>query len=143
MKTIIRNIIAVLIGILVFMFVNGGLGSISNLIIPYPVGTNLETVEGLNAAASLMEAKHYIMPFLSHALGTFFGALAVALIASNHKMKFALSIGFLGLFGGIYAVYLIIAPLWFEITDLLLSYLPMAYLAGILGLKLNSKNKVV
>ena len=42
-----------------------------------------------------------IKNILAHALGTFAGAFLAALIAANHKMKFAPGIGVFFLMGGI------------------------------------------
>lgn len=77
------------------------------------------------------------MPFLAHALGTFVGALVAALIAANRKMLFAIVIGLFNLTGGIVAVTMIPAPMWFNVTDLVLAYIPMAVAGG----KLGSRNK--
>jgi hypothetical protein len=52
-------------------------------------------------------------------------------------MRYAFGIGGWNLFGGIMAATMIPAPLWFILVDLILAYIPMAYLAG----KLVTKNK--
>ena len=77
------------------------------------------------------------MPFLAHALGTFVGALVAAIIAASRKMTFALVIGCVFLLGGIYMVTVLPAPMWLNVADLLLAYIPLAYLAG----KLMARNK--
>ena len=41
----------------------------------------------------LFEPKHFLFPFLAHALGTFAGAWLAAFIAASYKMRFALGIG--------------------------------------------------
>lgn len=130
MKSILRNIFAVLIGIIVGGFVNMGIIMISGSIIPPPEGVDMTTTEGLIAAADLLQPIHYLLPFLAHALGAFVGALIAGLIAASHKMIFALSIGLVFLVGGIWMVFLVPAPTWFIIVDLVLAYIPMAYFAG-------------
>ena len=45
-------------------------------------------------------------------------------------MKFALGIGAFFLFGGISMVVMCGGPVWFILCDLLLAYIPMAYLGG-------------
>ena len=57
-------------------------------------------------------------------------ALVAAGIAANNKIKLAMVIGVLFLIGGIYAVSMIPAPMWFNVTDLVGAYLPMAFIAG-------------
>ena len=78
----------------------------------------------------LFEPKHFIMPFLAHALGTLVGAFLAGSIAINHKMKFALGIGVFFLAGGITNVFMLPSPTWFILFDLILAYLPMAWLGG-------------
>ena len=97
----------------------------------------------LQAAMSLMEPKHFIMPFLAHALGTFVGAFFAAMIAARHKMKFAIAIGILFLMGGISMVIsLSTSPLWFAFVDLVLAYIPIAYLGGKLAIKKTTEQKM-
>ena len=74
-----------------------------------------------------------IIPFLSHALGTLGGASLAAKIATNHHMKFAMAIGVFFLIGGTMSVFMLPAPVWFEILDLTLAYIPMGWLGGKLG----------
>ncbi|NPD86008.1 hypothetical protein HNS38_14640 [Lentimicrobium sp. L6] len=130
MKSILRNILAVLIGIVVGGFVNITIITYSGSIIPPPEGTDMTTTEGLIAAADLLQPIHYLMPFLAHALGAFVGALIAGLIAATHKMTFALSIGLVFLIGGIMMVLSVPSPTWFIVVDLVLAYIPMAYFAG-------------
>lgn len=62
---------------------------ISGSIIPPPEGADNTTMEGLKASMHLFQPKHFLMPFLAHALGTFGGALLTILIVTNRKMLFA------------------------------------------------------
>ena len=135
MNPIIKNIIAVIAGFLVGSVVNMGIIMISGSIIPPPNGADVTTTEGLKASMHLFQPKHFIMPFLAHALGTFAGALLAALIASSHKMIFALGIGVFFLVGGIVSVFMLPSPTWFTVLDLAVAYIPMAYLAGKLVVK--------
>jgi len=130
MNPIIRNILAVLAGLLVGGIVNMGIIQISGSIIPPPEGIDITSSEGIKAGMEFLQPKHFIMPFLAHALGTLVGAFLAALIAANHKMKFALAIGFSFLIGGIMMVFMVPGPIWFVIVDLLLAYIPMAYLGA-------------
>lgn len=128
MKKILINILAVLIGLFSGAFVNGAIINISNDIIPPPPGTNLKTMEGLIHAMSMMEPKHFIMPFLAHALGTFVGAVLCSFIAKSHQLILALSIGLSFFLGGLMMVLQLPSPIWFDLVDLVLAYFPMAFL---------------
>jgi len=130
MNPIIRNILAIITGLVAGSLVNTGIITISGSIIPPPEGVDNTTVEGLKAGIHLFQSKHFLMPFLAHALGTFVGALLAALIAANRKMLFAFVIGIFFLAGGIANVLMLPSPLWFTIVDLVGAYLPMAFLAA-------------
>ena len=130
MDPIIRNILAVIAGIVIGGAVNMGLITVSGSIIPPPEGADVTTTEGLKAAIHLFEPKHFIMPFIAHALGTFVGALVAGLIAATHKFNFALLIGLVFLIGGIMMVFQIPSPTWFIILDLVGAYIPFAFIAG-------------
>ncbi len=137
MKNILRNILAIIIGLFVGGTVNMLLINISSSVIPPPAGIDTTTMEGLQAAMELFEIKHFIFPFLAHAFGTLIGALLAALIAANHQLKLAMGIGFFFLIGGITMVVSLPSPLWFTILDLGLAYLPMSWL----GWKIVGKGK--
>ncbi|MEZ5083348.1 MAG: hypothetical protein R2750_07860 [Bacteroidales bacterium] len=130
MIRILRNILAVLAGAIFGSVVNMGIIMISGSVIPPPEGADVSTTEGLKEAMHLFQPKHFIMPFLAHAFGTFTGAFLAALIAASHKMTFALAIGGFFLIGGIASVFMFPSPLWFTILDLMVAYIPMGYLAG-------------
>ena len=136
MNPAIRNILAVIAGALLGMVINGGIVSVSGMFIPPPEGVDPNDLESIKANMHLFEAKHFIMPFIAHAVGTFVGALLTAMLAASRKLTFALIIGLFFLLGGIAASLMIPAPLWFGISDLLIAYIPMAFLGGKLGQRL-------
>lgn len=135
MNPIVKNIIAVVVGIIVGGIVNMALIMVSGNIIPLPEGVDASNMESLKTNMPFFEAKHFIMPFLAHALGTLVGAFLAAKLAANRKMIFALLIGAFFLIGGTMNVLDLPAPLWFEASDLIVAYIPMAYLGGLLGRK--------
>lgn len=130
MNPIVKNILAVITGCVVGSIVNMSIIMISGSIIPPPEGADITTVEGLKASIHLFQPKHFIFPFLAHALGTLAGAFLAALIAANHKMKFAIAISCLFLIGGIANVFMLPSPTWFAIVDLAGAYIPMGFLGG-------------
>ena len=130
MSPILRNFLAVVAGLIIGSVVNMGIISISGAIIPPPPGADVTTPEGLKATMHLFEPKHFIFPFLAHALGTFAGAFVTAWIAVNNKMRLALIIGFFFLAGGVASVFMLPSPTWFTVLDLVVAYIPMAYLAA-------------
>lgn len=95
----------------------------------------MTTMEGLKASMHLFQPKHFLISFLAHALGTFTGAFLTARLAANHQKKYAIGIGLLSLVGGVTNVLLFPSPIWFNILDLSLAYIPMAHIAGKIALK--------
>ncbi|MFT5168793.1 MAG: hypothetical protein ACI8P3_004038 [Saprospiraceae bacterium] len=130
MNPILRNVLAVVAGIMVGMLVNGGLVSLGGSIIPLPSGVDGDDVESIKANIHLYKFKHFIFPFLAHALGTLAAAFVAAKIAVNHKMRFAIAMGVLFIIFGIMMVVLVGGPLWFIVLDLVVAYIPMGWLGG-------------
>jgi len=128
MKNWMRNGLGLLSGIIVGAFVNGFIIQISGSIIAPPEGADLTTQEGLREAMSRFEFRHFIMPFLAHALGTLSGALVASYIAVSYRIVWSMLIGALFFAGGAMMVSLLPSPLWFDLTDLILAYFPMAWL---------------
>lgn len=124
-----------IIGLLIGSVVNMGIIMISGSIISPPEGADVTTMEGLKAALHLFEPRHFIMPFLAHALGTLAGSFITAQIAVTHKMKFAIAIGIFFLLGGITNIFMLPSPTWFAVLDSVGVYIPMAWLGGKLALK--------
>lgn len=133
--TILRNILAVILGLLVGGFVNMGIILVGTSLIPPPPGVDFTNAENLSQTAHLLQPIHFLTPFLGHALGTLAGALVAALVAASRYKIVTLIIGLFFLAGGIAAATMIPAPGWFIAIDLVIAYLPMAWL----GLKLSGK----
>tara|TARA_R110002073_G_scaffold308886_2_gene479012 strand:+ start:477 stop:899 length:423 start_codon:yes stop_codon:yes gene_type:complete len=129
MNDTIRNAFAVLLGIVIGGVVNMGLVLLGPMLIPPPAGVDMTTVEGMSAGMDLLGPQHFLAPFLAHALGTFAGALVASLLAVTHRLFLAYTVGVFYLFGGMAAATMIPAPLWFILLDLIVAYIPMAWLA--------------
>ena len=132
MNAILRNILAVITGIIIGSIVNMSIINISGSIIPPPEGADITTMEGLKATMHLFKPINFLFPFLAHALGTLAGAILAAMIAANHKMKFALVIGLFFLIGGITNILLLPSPAWFAMVDIGGAYIPMAWMGATL-----------
>ena len=128
MNPILRNILAVIAALIVGVVVNAGLITISPELIPPPEGVDVMDVESIKAHLHLYQPKHFIFPFLAHALGTLAGAYVVSRMAINHYLKLAIGIGVFFFIGGIMTAQAIPAPTWFLVSDLVGAYFPMAWL---------------
>ena len=103
------------------MFVNMGLIIGGGMIIPMS-----ETIDPMNAVN--WDFKYFIFPFLAHSIGTLSGAFIVSKISRNSHIIMPLIVGFYFLSGGLYMVTILPAPTWFISLDLILCYIPMAFL---------------
>jgi hypothetical protein len=139
MKTILRNILALPVGLIVGGAVNMSLILAGPFVIPPPPGVDVTSAESMAATMHLFEPRHFVFPFLAHALGTFTGSLAAFLVAASHRSVFAWIIGAVSLAGGIAASFMIPAPRWFVALDLLAAYIPMAWIATRLGRRMEAR----
>ncbi|MCJ8321054.1 MAG: hypothetical protein MJK12_15550 [Colwellia sp.] len=128
MKYIMLNSIAILGGLVLGSVVNMGLISLGAELIPPPAGVDVSSMEALEKAMPLFMPKHFVFPFLAHSLGTLAGAVFAAKVAATHKLIIAFVIGLAFLTGGIAMVFSLPSPIWFNSLDLIVAYLPMAYL---------------
>jgi len=135
MRAFLRGLLAVVLGLIAGSAVNMGLILLGGQLIPPPVGADTSTTEGLQAAMPMFEVRHFLFPFLAHALGTFAGALLATWIVGRVSKVPALLIGLLFLAGGIASGFMLPAPRWFEVLDVLLAYLPFAWLGYALARK--------
>lgn len=131
--SILRNILAVVIGLIAGAVLNSALVTAGPNVIPPPAGVNVSDPESLKASIHLFEPKHFVFPFLAHALGTLAGAAVAFLIAATRRAVFAYIIGAIFLAGGIAVSFMIPAPVWFIFLDLVGAYIPTAWLGIQLG----------
>ena len=136
MNTTLKNILAVILGLIIGSIVNMGIIMVSGSVIPPPEGVDATTMEGLKSGMHLFQPKHYIFPFLAHALGTLIGAFITFRIASSHKLKLSMVIGILFLTGGITNLFMLPSPIWFGILDIAGAYIPMAWIGATIAKKI-------
>ena len=134
--SLVRNVLAVLAGIVIGGTINMAVITLGVSLIPPPPGVDVTNPQSLAKAMHLFEPRHFVMPFMAHAMGTLAGALIANLVAATHRAKMAYLIGIVFLFGGVAATFMIPAPGWYVAIDLLAAYLPMAWLAIWIGTRL-------
>jgi hypothetical protein len=125
---IIRNIVGVIAGVLIGSYVNMFIVNLGPTFFPLPEGVNITTEEGLKAGMSLMQPEHFIAPFLAHAIGTLVATFIAALIAVSRRKIITRVISLLYLSGGAYMVTILPSPMWFNLLDLIVAYVPMGML---------------
>ena len=130
MSPIIKNIIGAILGLIAGGAINMSIIMLSGSIIPLPEGIDPASMENLKENMHLFAPRHFVFPFLAHALGTLSGAYLTARLADSHKMKFAIGIGIFFLAGGIANAFMLPAPYWFITVDLSAAYIPMGWIGG-------------
>lgn len=142
MNPTIRNIIAIIIGVAVGMSVNWAFIISGHVLFPID-GLNMDDPNVMEVMAEIMPTmgpEYFVFPFLAHALGTLFGAIVAAVIASSNKVSFAMIIGGLFLVGGVMMSYqLHWKPISFVIIDIVLAYIPMAWIGAKIAMKMDKK----
>ena len=133
MPHILRNILACLVGLIVGSMVNGGIIAASAAVVPPPQGVNVNDAASIAANTHLYQPKHFAPPFLAHALGTLAGAVVAVALSARRRMGPAYVIGGISLLAGIAMCFMIPAPAWFITLDLVVAYIPMAWLGGTLA----------
>lgn len=136
---IFKRTLVIFVSIFSGAMLNGALIQISNNVIPPPAGFDLTKMEGLQAAMSHMEPKHFLFPFLAHALGTLLAAVMISRFLRSQQLIFSMMAGILFLMGGVSMVIMLPeTPIWFVLVDLLGAYIPMAYLGYKIGNRPNT-----
>lgn len=135
MRSIVRNVLAVISGLVAGSVVNIVLVNAGPFVVALPEGADVSTMEGVRDSMKLFTPVNFLFPFLGHALGTLSGAFVAAKVAASHQLKCAIGIGAFFLLGGVSMVSMLGGPMWFNASDILLAYIPMGYLGGILALR--------
>ena len=135
MNPILKNTLITIVAIFIGAMANGLLVQLGGSVVPPPAGYDFTTEEGLAAGMAMMEPKHFVFPFLAHALGTLISAMIIARFAASRQLQWSLNVSALFFMGGVYMVTILPSPLWFNVLDLTLAYFPMAFLGYRLGRK--------
>jgi hypothetical protein len=134
---IIRNILVVIAGIIIGSCVNMYIINYMPTLIKFPASVNLKEIESLKEGMHLFKAKHFLSFFLAHAAGVLAGAFIAARLGVSKNFILAMIVGTFFLMGGIYMVTVLPAPIWFCALDVIVAYIPMAYL----GWKLSGRGR--
>lgn len=130
----LRNILAVLAGVVLASSVVFGIESIGHLIYPLPEGLDSNDYEELKAYIPMMPFGAFLFILLAHSFGAFFGSFLSSKIAKSSKFVCGYITGMIILCFSILNIFMIFHPIWFAITDIVL-YFPVTYFGAKLGSK--------
>jgi len=138
MNQIAHNTLAVVGGIVGGSIANISLVQLGGIVFPPPEGADITNLASLAATMHLFEPKHYMFPFLAHAIGTLVGAFIAVRFVATKPFIMAMVVGCFFLIGGVMSAWMLPAPTWYIALDLLVAYLPMAWLGWWLAIHLSS-----
>lgn len=128
MSPTVKNIVAVVAGVIAGSIVNSAIVNVGPSIFPLPEGADVSSMESLAESMHLFTFWNYVPPFVGHALGTLVGAFLAVKLAASHHSRIALGMGAFFLLGGIVAASMIGGSVIFIVVDLVFAYIPMAML---------------
>ena len=134
---ILRNIGAVVIGVLIGGTINWYIGKLNVQFFPLPEGMTfmslMEDQEAFRAWIISLPHTAFILVLVAHLSQAFFGGFVAAFISKRNVMCVAMVVGVISLIGGLMNMAQVPAPLWLWIEMPL--YLVVAWYAGKLELK--------
>lgn len=124
----LRNIGAVVAGLVVGSIINMALVQVNVAIFPLPEGVEMSDSAAMKAAIAAMPAQAWILVFVAHIGQAFTGGWIAARLGASRPMLLALIVGGLSLAGGVANLLMLSAPAWTWIE--MPFYLVAAWLAG-------------
>ena len=99
---------------------------VSNSILPPPEGMDLSNMESFVANAHKLTTGHWLLAWLSHALGPLISGFIIAKFVASHHRQLLWIIGIARTIAGILNLVSIPHPMWFKFADLVM-YIPMTF----------------
>ncbi len=125
----IRNIVAVVVGLVAGMAVNMSLVMLNaRVLFPMPEGTDMNNPEQLNAWVATLPTAAFFVVIAAHLGQSFVGGWVAARLGPSRPMLLAMIVGLASLAGGVMSMMSIKGPAWLVVE--LPLYLVVAWLAG-------------
>ncbi len=117
-----RNILAVLAGLIVGNLAIMGLHYVGMYFYPLPEGTDMNDMNAIAEYVKIAPFGALLMVMLTHIGGTFIAGIATALLSKEMYVAYVVGVFFTIM--GIWNLYLLPHPIWFNLEAIL--YLPAA-----------------
>ena len=125
----LRNVVAVVVGLALGMAVNLGLIQLNVQVLnPMPAGMDMNDPEQFNAYLATLPTSAFVVTMLAHLGQALVGGWVAARFGASRPMLLAMIIGVLSLAGGIAAMMMFKGPDWMVVE--LPLYLVVAWFAG-------------
>lgn len=125
---VLRNIGAVILGLIAGMIANMALGMLNLVFFPLPEGVSMWDTEALTAAIRDMPQTVWILPLVAHLAQAFVGGWVAARLGGSRPVVLAMIVGVVSLVGGVMNAVSLQSPAWTWIEMPL--YLVVAWYAG-------------
>lgn len=130
----IRNLIAVFLGMLAGMAVNMSLVMVTLVLHPMPEGVAFTDTEAMPEYFASIPVTGFLIVLAAHLGQSFFGGLVAALLSKDRPRTMALIIGVLSLIGGVVNLIDLPHPMWMWIE--VPGYILVAWFAASLAMRL-------
>ena len=125
----IRNILAVLVGLSLGMVVNSLVIRLNgSVLFPMPEGMDMQDLDQMNAYFATLPALGFLVAMAAHLGQSFVGGWVAARLSVSSPMLLAMTVGVASLAGGMVMMTMIDGPAWMLIE--LPLYLVVAWFAG-------------
>lgn len=108
----VRNVGAVILGMLIGSVVNMAVVVGMTVIWPLPEGVDIANTEQMAAYVATLPAAAWLCAMLAHLLQALVGGGVAARVGRSHPVRLALVVGGLSLIGGVMNAINLSAPLW-------------------------------
>lgn len=124
----VRNVVAVFVGMVVGMVANMGLIFANMALFPAPPGLDFNDTEAMQAYIGALPATGFILPMVAHLMQAGLGGWVAARLGASRPVVLALIIGVVTLAGGLYNLMVLPGPWWMWVEVPL--YLVVAWTVG-------------
>lgn len=138
----IRNIVAVVSGILVSLIIIVIGEALVHIMNPLPADVDMQNQEAFKAFIANAPVSLHLIILCNYGLACFLGGMTAAGIAYDKKMNRAMSLGGMFMGVGMFSLISLSHPIWVVICSVIV-FLPSAYLGGMIGLRISTKKKKI
>jgi len=124
----LRNICAVLVGLVAGMAFNMAIVMLDTVLYPMPEGVDFNNAEGMESYIATLPLMALLIVMIAHVGQAFVGGLVAAFISKTSPMLVAMIVGSISLLGGIWNMMNMPMPAWMWVEAPL--YLIAAYAAA-------------
>ena len=129
MTQVLRSAAALLLGLVVGVFVIGGLEIVAQVVHPFPHGIHEDDPEAVNDAIENAPLEAFLPILIAWAVGTFIGAFVAARFAGTAPVLHGLIVGAMFFSAAVTVMLHHPHPLWVVIVGLAM-FFPVAFFAG-------------